>query len=580
VVRGASSLQFGPQFGGLVNYITKTGNKDKPFEFTTQQTAGSYGLFNSFNSVGGTYKKLNYYTFINFKSTDGWRPNSGYSSISGFSGFTYQFNEKISVTLEYSLLRNRIQMPGGLNDAQFNQDARQSFRARNWINTPWNIVAANVLYKVNEKTTLSLKSAVLISQRNLVWRNEDGGPGSADSLDPVTNTYTKREVQREAFKNTTHELRMLTNYKFFGMSSSLASGIRFFAGNMERKGGGPGSPNSDFDLNLYGGTYSYSLNFTTMNLAAFAENVFRITPKFSVTPGIRYEYIRSTVDGYVTDSDSGVVVKTNASKNRFIPLLGIGFQYKTTETTNFYGNISQAYRPIDYSAITPLGVAAKIDPNMKDAQGFNADFGWRGTVKNYLNVDVGVFYLAYNNRVGITEITGANGIPYIYVSNIANSVHKGIESYIEFDPIKMLGKGNRYGTISFFNSFAYIDARYTSGTFTRKHVEYAPNLINRFGTTYTLKGFSLTFLLSNTAESYGDANNTIQSINSIVGLIPAYQVMDLSAKVRIKEKYNIKFGVNNLADKMYFTKRTDEYPGPGIIPAIGRSLYFSVGAKF
>src|SRR5205814_4497889 len=36
-------------------------------------------------------------------------------------------------------------------------------------------------------------------------------------------------------------------------------------------------------------------------------------------------------------------------------------------------------------------------------------------------------------------------------------------------------------------------------------------------------------------------------------------------------------GVNNLADRKYFTKRTTEYPGPGIIPAMGRSLYLSFG---
>jgi hypothetical protein len=30
----------------------------------------------------------------------------------------------------------------------------------------------------------------------------------------------------------------------------------------------------------------------------------------------------------------------------------------------------------------------------------------------------------------------------------------------------------------------------------------------------------------------------------------------------------------------YFTTRTDEYPGPGIIPAIGRSIYVGFGAKF
>ena len=44
--------------------------------------------------------------------------------------------------------------------------------------------------------------------------------------------------------------------------------------------------------------------------------------------------------------------------------------------------------------------------------------------------------------------------------------------------------------------------------------------------------------------------------------------------------YSINGGVNNLLDKSYFTRRTDEYPGPGIIPAVGRSFYIGFKASF
>src|SRR5258708_18705024 len=53
IIRGASSLQFGAQFGGVINYIMRKGNPNKPFEFTTHHTVGSFGMFSSFNSIGG-----------------------------------------------------------------------------------------------------------------------------------------------------------------------------------------------------------------------------------------------------------------------------------------------------------------------------------------------------------------------------------------------------------------------------------------------------------------------------------------------------------------------------------------------
>lgn len=587
IVRGAASLQFGPQFGGTVNFVMKEGPRDKKFQYKMQQTGGSYGLFNSFNSIGGTIKKWSYYAYGQYKNAQGWRPNSGYTAFTGFAKVEYQATSKLKFGVEYSILRNRIQMPGGLTDSEFNQDSRQSFRARNWLNSPWNILTATMEYKATSNTTVTVKSALLISQRNLVWKNEDGGPSQADSISTVTNQYVPREVQREAFASSTTEARSLTNYKFLSMSNSFAGGIRFFSGKMKRQGGGPGSTGSDFDLNLYGGDYEYSLNFTTRNLGVFFENIFRITNRWSVTPGFRYEYINSTIDGYITDTNNGNVrVYSNASKSRYIPLLGIGTQYKVTPSTNVYANWSQAYRPMDYSSLTPIGVTSKIDPNMKDANGYNADMGYRGTIQNFLNFDIGVFYLQYNKRIGlISETDPISGSTYTIRTNTGNSVSKGIETYIEINPIKIINPHSRIGNVSLFNSFAYIDARYVSGTtedgtsLVGNHVEYAPQTINRFGVTYGYKSFSITYQLSNTGKSYGDANNTISSNDAIIGIIPAYKVMDLSATYKINN-YNLKAGINNLADARYFTKRTDEYPGPGIIPAQARSFYFSFGATF
>lgn len=68
MVRGAASLQFGSQFGGLVNYVTKDAPINKAFEFTTSQTMGSFGMFNFFNSVGGSYKKFSYYAFLQYRN--------------------------------------------------------------------------------------------------------------------------------------------------------------------------------------------------------------------------------------------------------------------------------------------------------------------------------------------------------------------------------------------------------------------------------------------------------------------------------------------------------------------------------
>jgi len=57
MVRGGASLQFGPQFGGMINYVLKKEKNDKPFSFTSQNTVGSYGLFSSYSAISRNTKK-------------------------------------------------------------------------------------------------------------------------------------------------------------------------------------------------------------------------------------------------------------------------------------------------------------------------------------------------------------------------------------------------------------------------------------------------------------------------------------------------------------------------------------------
>ncbi|MFN8274738.1 MAG: TonB-dependent receptor [Flavobacteriaceae bacterium] len=575
-VRGAASLQFGSQFGGLVNYVLKEAPKDKPLEFTTAQTLGSFGMFNSFNALGANYKKFSFYGYVQYRNMDGYRPNSQQWQLSGFGKLNFKASEKLNIGLEYSLLRNRLQMPGGLTDKMFDNDPRSSTRARNWLKSPWNIVTAYANYTPSKESTLSVKTSFLFSNRSLVWRNEDGGPEATDGIDPVTLDFVPREVGIENMHNTTTEVRFSQQYQLGKQKSTLAAGVRQSYGWFTRQGGGEGTTGSDFDLSITG-NWGYDLDFSTTNFAPFVENMFKITDAFSITPGIRFEYLKNTIKGH--KEVEGDIQKVDQLKARSFVLLGTGLEYKVFGNANLYANISQAYRPIDYSQLEPFGVTSKIDSNLKDSKGFNSDLGFRSTVKNYLNFDVSVFYLAYNDRIGVTlasdEVTGDL---YSLRKNIANSVHKGVECYAEFNLLKYLNQESKSG-LSLFNSYSYTDARYVSGPFDGKRVEAAARIINRTGLIFSTEKFSTTFQVNHVGDAFGDASNARVSDDPVAGYIPAYTVLDWSASAQLKN-YSLKFGCNNITDKAYFTRRTDEYPGPGIIPAVGRSFYAGFVAKF
>jgi Fe(3+) dicitrate transport protein len=571
VVRGAGSLAFGPQFGGSINYVVRDGSSfSRPTVFSAQ-TAGSYGLFNSFNSLGGRSGQWSYYTFVHARTDDGWRPNNDSRQTAFYGSAAYSSSDRFRITVEYTAFRNRIHMPGGLSDEQFAANPRASYRSRNWLASPWNLGAIKATYAFSPAVHLETVLSSMYSQRYLVWRNEDGGPQELDSIDPQTGTYVPREVETETFRNATLENRLRVEHRLFGISSTLATGVRGFLGSLERFEGGPGSTGTDFDMKLYGGTWERALKFGTTNVAAFAEELVRVTERLSITPGIRYEFVRSTSEGY-TDVDSAFTPRRYS-----YPLLGIGGQYAVSGSSQLYGNVSGAYRPIPYASIVPFGSIVHVDPNLKASHGYNADFGWRGIASDVIKFDLSAFYLSYRDRIGTRTVDNPDG-SFSETANIGNSVHRGAEVYVELDPIARQSQ-SRNANFDIFTSLAYVDARYVSGRFRGNRVEQAPRVLARVGLTGSIAGFTSTLQTSYTSSSFGDANNSALPIDdAVAGIVPSYAILDWSGAARLGNRVKLTFGVNNIANARYFTKRTGEYPGPGILAGMGRRAYLGLHA--
>ena len=577
VVRGAGSLAFGPQFGGVVNYVTRRGGAHAAQNVQSTVSTGSFGLVNSFNSLAGGAGNWTWYGFLHGRSVDGWRTNSDLRQVTAFASATWRAADQLSIGAEFTSARNRIHMPGGLSDSAFARDPRQSLRARNWLTSPWNIAALRASWTIAPSASLETTLSYAWGGRDLVWRNEDGGAGAPDDIDPATGTHVARELESESFANAVLETRLRVDASFLGLRHTVATGMRAGTGDMRRFEGGQGSTGSDFDMRLSGGTWERALRFRTTNVAAFVEDLVRVGGRLTVTPGLRLESVYSTASGY-TD-----VASAFAPQQFSYPLLGLGAEFALSASTALYGNVSEAYRPVLYASLTPFGSVARVDPALRAAHGFNADLGWRGTAGGVFKFDVSLFYLSYRDRIGTRTATDSSG-SITETANIGNSVHQGLELYAELDPLALAAPGApaAIGTFGLFTSFAFVDARYVSGTFAGNRVEQAPRFVHRAGLTYANGPVASTMQVSYTSGSFGDANNSVLSsaTDGAAGLVPAYTVLDWSLRVRLPRGLTLSAGVNNLANARYFTKRTAEYPGPGILPGTARGVYVGLSTGF
>ncbi len=581
LIRGGACLQYGPQYGGMLNYVIKEGPLDKKIDFETRQSFGSNDMFNTFNAVGGQIGKLNYYAYINYRGSDGFRPNSRYDFYTGFVGLHYLFSDKFRMGLEFSKMYYVNQFAGGLTDAQFDEDPYQSIRNRNYFQPNHNIPALTLNYTLSANTVINFKSNMIIGERNSVMFIAP--PTVADSISPITLTYAPRTVDRDYYNSITNEARILQYYKIGGRKQVISAGLRFSDSRTKRKQNGEGTTNTDFDLSLVS-PYTLDLQFKTINYAFCAENLFHIGENFAVTPGVRYEIIQTTMTGNIDYA----ATPFDYDKNRTIPLLGIGMQYNLDPQNNFYANCTQAYRPILYSDITPVGSLDIIDPDMTDSKGFNSDLGIRGKIKDILTYDIGLFYLKYGNRVGTLALKNAADQTYIYKTNVGTSAAAGAETFVEFRPTELMAHDKHFGQIGIFVTATYDHAEYIDAItiangqevqLEGNQLENAPEWIIRSGISYNYKFISTTIQGSYVSEIYADALNTEATASGVVGIVPSYFILDWNTTLRFDD-YNIKAGINNMNNEIYFTRRINNYPGPGILPADGRTFYISLGKEF
>ncbi len=588
VVRGAASLQYGTQFGGLINFILKKPNPTKKFEWISRQSLGSYNLFNSFNSFSGTVGKLGYYTYYNYKKGDDFRPNSQFDSKNAYVHLDYAFSSKTKIAFEMSYLHYLAQQPGGLTDKQFEEAPTFSNRTRNWFEVDWKLYSLRLDQNISEKTDFSLNIFALDAARKNVGFRQNRVSQEDDLEKP-------REVIAGKFNNWGAEARLLTRYNLFGEASVLLLGGKYYQSDNEERQG-PGTNGSDADFSFTTSTYPYyerqsDFTFPNLNFAAFGENIFNLSSKFSMTPGFRFEYIKTQSEGEYKKINVDIAgnpilyeeIPDNREFERAFVLLGVGLSYKPTKVSELYGNISQNYRSVTFNDIRITNSAFVVDPNITDENGYTFDFGARGRYKKYISYDIGGFFLSYKNRLGVIGRAGSTNPYERFRTNIGDAISYGLESFVDWNVLATFSGPTDFNLNTFLN-FAYTESEYISSeepNVEGKQLEFIPKINLKTGLNFGYKNFLGSLQYTYLSKQFTDATNAARDFtdqSGIKGEIPAYDIMDLSLSYSFGH-FKLESGINNLLDRSYFTRRATGYPGPGIIPSQPRTWYATLQIK-
>ncbi|MFD2550438.1 TonB-dependent receptor domain-containing protein [Bizionia sediminis] len=585
VIRGAASLEFGTQFGGLVNFKMKQPNPNKPLELITRNTVGSYGLYTNFTSVSGTKNNWSYYGYFNYKQGDGFRPNSQFESKNVYAHIGYKFSENTSVTTEFTYMRYLAQQAGGLTDAMFYSNPYQSNRERNWFQVNWLLYNAKLTHKFSETSDFTFSVFGLQASRYALGFRTN----RVDQIDPGN----ERDLIKGDFKNFGFETRYLNTYKLLNKEATFLVGAKYYNANNTQTQG-PGSAGAGADFNFYTNAFPNYPNqsdyqLPNLNMAVFGENIFYVSNKFSVTPGFRFEYIKTESDGFFKEirldgAGNPIFNETVFEKQNFersFVLLGVGLSYKANSALEFYGNISQNYRSVTFADISIFNPAFAIDPNITDEEGFTADLGLRGNFKGIISYDANVFSLVYKNRIGfVQEVLPGSRIISLR-TNVGDAIMYGVESLFDINVKDIIGLNAKY-SLNYFINTSLINSEYTASNkvgIKGNKVEFVPELNFKTGLKFGYKNILASVQYSHLSNQFTDATNSVESnIGGVIGEIPSYHILDVSVSYNYK-RFKLEAGVNNLTDNAYFTRRATGYPGPGIIPSAPRNWYTTLQIK-
>jgi Fe(3+) dicitrate transport protein len=578
LVRGTGSLQYGAQFGGMLNYVSKQPDTSKKAAFESINTVGSYGLVSTYNAIAGTAAKFSYSAWFNKKWLTGYRDNGDSQYDAEGLTLIYSPLKTLHIRLEWTHSNYVIHLAGQLTDSMFHADPQMSTRARNYYNPDIHVPSVTVDWNLTPSTQVKLTSSAVLGARNSVMFDK---PATVpDTIVASTMEYNNRQVDIDHFNSYTTELRVLHSYNLLRHKSALAAGVQYMHNDLHRQQLGKGTTGSDFDLTLVEPVWGRDLHYKTSNIALFAENRWVLFKRFSLNTGARMEAGESNMSGTIIYYPENAIPNTI---EHLFPLFGVNAEYEINKSASVYGGWSQAYRPVIFKDIIPASVYEVVDKDLEDAYGYNLEGGIRGKWK-FLKWDVSAFHLRYNNRIGTIEQTDTAGNLIIYRTNIGNSETTGAELFVQAD-FPLYKKCN----LSVFTSTSYMNARYRNATIRSgdenvnidgNKVESVPEWISRNGLTFRYSVLSISALYSYTAESFADALNTVEpSPSGATGIVPSYGLLDVNISLTVMKNIRVQLNANNILDESYFTKRPQFYPGPGIWPSDGRTLSATIAIK-
>jgi Fe(3+) dicitrate transport protein len=578
LIRGGSSLLYGPEPGPVVNFVSRLPDPNREFGGYTENVVGKDGLFSSFNSISGTNGQWDYLVDAHYRTDDGQRDNAGSILKGGDMHVGYRPDDAGYWALDLHAYEFAGGDPGKYGYPIFQRD-------EDFTPTPYNKdwVDRYVLSLSNQQhisSDVELFTKVWSGYQNQTTRAAAALPDVPDPVYPGVTT-----LQDETFRFTGIDSRIVDHW---GHGNALTAGFVYYHSDAPFRQWNDADLYADRDDRFApvcaspSSTDCIKLNQdrSTDYGALFAENVFR-WDEWHFVPSVRLEREDLDIDESV---HTGHSVLVDRSVDHTVPLFGLGLGNDFGHANETYFNVSQGWRPVRYFDVgSPFGTldpTAANDPTPTHVVSFEG--GVHGTPVAGLFYDASLFWINVKDRIESQPTgIGSNTIDV----NTGDTRHRGFEGQIDYDFLTARDPHSAQHFQAFAN-VSLLNARFTESRIPAqvgKIPAFSPQYLARAGLVYREdKKLKLALSVVSTASQYWQDSNlptapsTVGTDAFIPAKVPQATVFDFSGDYWLVPNLRLLAGISNIGDKKYYIRVFSN----GIEPALGRTYYGGFSYEF
>lgn len=547
VLKGAAQTAFGPQtIGGTLNYITQRPSQD--FGGLVSVTLGNRGYANGKFRIEGRGMMLDYMR----KQGDGARDNIH----SGIHDLNYKIvadlGERHAITVRSNYFaENSMVTYSGLTEAEYrnfgaryNPFKNDEFDGRRFGNSLTHEIALG-------QATLTTNLYLSFFRRNW-WRQsstttdtQGGAAGTAFRNDRLAGLA----VNPDALNSTQGRLRNYTTggvepkvkfkYDLAQLGGELEAGIKVHMEEQERKQINGSSPTAR------SGAIAEDNLRRTEAYSTFLSNKF-IFGRFSVTPGIRLEHIKSQrTDLRFNTSGSDCLTE-------WVP--GVGMNWNPVDPVTLFTGVHRGFAPPrTEDIISGSGTSTEVGPE----DSVNFEFGFRARPTEKSSVQAAYFRNDFRRLIAVGSIAGGS-TPLAE----GEALFQGVEfsgDYAHASGIYTSAAYTYLPTAEQTTPFREVSSRaIVGGSREGARQPYSPEHLLTASLGFARAGFDAQVESVYISRQFANfSNTTLESADGQSGTVPENIVWNAALNYTIRPLNVTLFAaVKNIADLTYIVDRT------------------------